>query len=76
MSKRGSGGNVVAALCSFFLPGLGQLLQGNLLLALFAFVSTAILYWFWFLLLPLVPAVMIHLWSILNAALYDPDPAH
>ena len=27
---RGSAGNVIAALCSFFIPGLGQLLQGSL----------------------------------------------
>jgi len=29
---RGSTGNVIAALCSFFIPGLGQLLQGRWLL--------------------------------------------
>ena len=28
MAGQGSGGNVLAALCSFFIPGLGQLLQG------------------------------------------------
>jgi hypothetical protein len=27
---QGSAGNVIAALCSFFIPGLGQLLQGRL----------------------------------------------
>jgi hypothetical protein len=27
MAGHGSGGNVLAALCSFFAPGLGQLLQ-------------------------------------------------
>jgi hypothetical protein len=30
MSGQGSGGNVLAALCSLFIPGLGQLLQGRL----------------------------------------------
>lgn len=30
---RGSTGNVIAALASFFLPGLGQLLQGRVLAA-------------------------------------------
>ena len=30
MAGQGSAGNVVAALCSFFVPGLGQLLQGRL----------------------------------------------
>ena len=31
MAGQGSGGNVLAALCSLFIPGLGQLLQGRLL---------------------------------------------
>ena len=30
MTGQGSGGNVLAALCSFFIPGLGQLLQARL----------------------------------------------
>ena len=33
MSGAGSGGNVLAALASFFVPGLGQLLQGRVVLA-------------------------------------------
>lgn len=28
-AEQGSTGNVIAALCSFFVPGLGQLLQGR-----------------------------------------------
>ncbi len=32
--SRGSTANVIAALASFFLPGLGQLIQGRLLAAL------------------------------------------
>lgn len=59
----GSCGNVIAALASFFLPGLGQLLQGRWILAGFMFVLTAIL---WLILLGWV----IHLWSIVDAALY------
>ena len=31
MSGQGSAGNVIAALASFFIPGLGQLLQGRLM---------------------------------------------
>lgn len=61
---RGSAGNVIAALCSFFIPGLGQLLQGRWLLAAFMFVLTAVL---WIILLGWV----IHLWSIIDAALWD-----
>mgnify|MGYP003464812970 CR=1 FL=1 len=31
MAGQGSTGNVIAAVCSFFIPGLGQLVQGRLL---------------------------------------------
>ena len=34
---RGSGGNVVAALVSVFIPGLGQLIQGRFFSAVFIF---------------------------------------
>ncbi len=34
MSGQGSGGNVLAAICSFFIPGLGQLVQGRILAAI------------------------------------------
>ena len=61
----GSAGNVIAGLASFIIPGLGQLLQGRLLLAGFMFVMTWLL---WLLLLGWV----IHLWSIIDAAVYDP----
>ncbi len=63
--SRGSAGNVIAGLASFFVPGLGQLLQGRLLLAAFMFVMTWIM---WLLLLGWV----IHLWSIIDAALFEP----
>jgi len=63
----GSCGNVIAALASFFIPGLGQLLQGRWLLAGFMFVLTALL---WLVLLGWI----IHLWSIVDAAVYrQPD---
>ncbi len=62
---RGSAGNVIAGLASFFIPGLGQLLQGRWLLAGFMFALT------WFLWLILMGWV-IHLWSIIDAALYEP----
>ena len=38
MSGRGSAGNVLAALCSFFIPGLGQFYTGQLLKAVALFV--------------------------------------
>ena len=35
---QGSAGNVIAAICSFFIPGLGQLVQGRVLAALLMLV--------------------------------------
>lgn len=66
MAGQGSGGNVIAALCSFFIPGLGQLLQGRLLKAALMFVLAGAL-WVIFL------GWIIHLWSILDAAKFDPS---
>ncbi|MEK9501399.1 hypothetical protein [Gaopeijia maritima] len=37
-SGRGSTGNVVAAIASFIIPGLGQLAQGRLFAAVFMFL--------------------------------------
>ncbi|QJD81488.1 hypothetical protein HH216_24100 [Spirosoma rhododendri] len=65
MAGQGSGGNVLAALCSFFIPGLGQLLQGRLLMAIVQFVLAAVL---WFILMGWI----IHLWSIIDAARFTP----
>jgi TM2 domain-containing membrane protein YozV len=65
MAGQGSTGNVIAALASFFIPGLGQLLQGRLVIAAVMFVLAAAL---WIFLLGWV----IHLWSILDAALWKP----
>ena len=41
---QGSGGNVLAAICSFFIPGLGQLVQGRLLMAIVMFVLAGLLW--------------------------------
>ncbi|WP_313917510.1 hypothetical protein [Tahibacter sp.] len=62
---QGSAGNVIAAVCSFFIPGLGQLVQGRVLMALVHFVLAAVL-WLIFL------GWIIHLWSIIDAALFKP----
>jgi TM2 domain-containing membrane protein YozV len=35
---QGSTGNVIAAICSIWIPGLGQLVQGRVLAAIFQFV--------------------------------------
>ena len=65
MNGQGSGGNVIAALASFFIPGLGQLLQGNFIKALLFFVFTAV---FWLILLGWI----FHLWAIIDAAVFEP----
>ena len=65
MAGQGSTGNVIAALCSFFIPGLGQLLQGRVLMALIHFVLASVL---WIVLL----GWLVHLWSIVDAAIYKP----
>lgn len=62
---QGSAGNVIAALCSFFVPGLGQLVQGRLLMAAVQFVLAALLWLIWM-------GWIVHLWSILDAALFKP----
>lgn len=59
----GSTGNVIAALASFFIPGLGQLLQGRVLIALLMFVLAGVLWWF-------LLGWIVHLWSIIDAALH------
>jgi TM2 domain-containing membrane protein YozV len=59
----GSAGNVIAAICSLFIPGLGQLVQGRVFMALIQFVLAGIL-WCFFL------GWLIHLWSVIDAALY------
>lgn len=65
MAGQGSTGNVIAALASFFIPGLGQLLQGRLIKAGIMCVLAAILWFFWL-------GWIIHLWSILDAAMWKP----
>jgi TM2 domain-containing membrane protein YozV len=65
MSGQGSTGNVLAALCSLFVPGLGQLLQGRVLMAVIQFAFAAVL---WFVLLGWI----VHLWSVVDAARFSP----
>lgn len=65
MPGQGSAGNVLAAFASFFIPGLGQLLQGRLGMAFIQF-TLAVLLWI------ILMGWIIHLWSILDAALWKP----
>ncbi len=63
-TRRGSTGNIIAAIASFFLPGLGQLAQGRILAALFFFLLGSVL---WLFLLGWVA----HLWATIDAAIYN-----
>jgi TM2 domain-containing membrane protein YozV len=65
MAGQGSGGNVLAAICSFFIPGLGQLVQGRLLAAAVQFVLAVILWW-------ILMGWVVHLYSIYDAAVFNP----
>jgi TM2 domain-containing membrane protein YozV len=68
MAGQGSAGNVIAALASFFIPGLGQLIQGRLMIAIIQFVLAGVL---WIILL----GWAVHLWSVIDAALWKPKVA-
>jgi TM2 domain-containing membrane protein YozV len=41
---QGSAGNVIAAVCSFFIPGLGQLVQGRVMAALIFFLVAVVVF--------------------------------
>jgi len=63
---QGSAGNVIAALASLFVPGLGQLLQGRILASLFFFITAAVV---WLISLGTLGWI-IHLWATIDAAMW------
>jgi len=65
---RGTAGNVIAALCSFFFPGLGQLIQGRILAALLFFVGAGAV---WLVSLGTMGWI-IHVWACVDAAVWKP----
>jgi len=65
MSGQGSTANVIAALASVFIPGLGQLIQGRLLAAGVQFVLAALLWIVWM-------GWVVHIYSIWDAARFAP----
>ncbi len=70
---QGSTGNVIAAICSLFIPGLGQLVQGRILSALFWFVMACIGFAItWVITLSLLPFgwFVVSIMSCINAAMY------
>ena len=73
---QGSAGNVIAALCSLFIPGLGQLLQGRLLSAMFWFLAACVAGGVtWLLTLSLLPFgwFLVAILSCISAATYRRD---
>ena len=70
---QGSSGNVIAAICSLFIPGLGQLVQGRILSALFWFVLACIGFAItWVITLSLLPFgwFVVSIMSCISAATY------
>ena len=71
MPGQGSTSNVIAAVCSFFIPGLGQLVQGRVLMALVQFVLAGVI---WVISFGTMGWV-VHIWSVIDAALWK-GPRH
>lgn len=70
--QAGSTGNVIAALSNFFVPGLGQLIQGRIVAALTFFLLVAVGSALWFLIVPAIIAGIAYIWSIIDAARWTP----
>jgi TM2 domain-containing membrane protein YozV len=68
VAGKGSTANVIAAICSLFFPGLGQLTQGRLGKALWHVLLAGAL---WLISFGTLGWIM-HLWSAFEAAKYDP----
>lgn len=66
MAGQGSAGNVIAALASFFVPGLGQLIQGRLLMAIVMVIAAVVVWVITFTTLGWV----VNIWAALDAALW------
>ncbi|MBO9490972.1 hypothetical protein J7384_11435 [Endozoicomonas sp. G2_1] len=68
MSGQGSGGNVIAAICSFFIPGLGQLVQGRILAAILFFIGMAISWVLVYVGIGIFLVPIVYIWCIVDAA--------
>lgn len=71
MSGQGSGGNVLAAICSFFIPGLGQLVQGRIFPAILFFIAMIISWALVWVLIGWLMVPIVYLWCIIDAARYN-----
>jgi len=70
MAGQGSGGNVLAAICNVFFPGLGQLVQGRIMMALFFFIGMIISWVLVYVLVGWLLVPIVYIWSIVDAARY------
>ena len=68
MAGKGSTGNVIAAVASFFIPGLGQLVQGRIFAAIFMFLLSVAIWVISFGMLGWIG----HIIAAIHAAVYDP----
>lgn len=69
----GSAGNVIAAICSLFIPGLGQLVQGRVISAVLWFLTACVAFAItWLLTLSLLPFgwFIVSIFSCISAAVY------
>ncbi|MDF1503009.1 hypothetical protein [Roseisolibacter sp. H3M3-2] len=66
-ARQGTAGNVIAALASFFVPGLGQLIQGRPMKALWHLVLAGAI---WLISFGTLGWIM-HIWSAIEAARYE-----
>lgn len=74
---QGSTGNVIAALASFFAPGLGQLLQGRLVAAILWFLAACVAFAItWLITLSLLPFgwFVVSVFACIDAAVYKGRP--
>ena len=75
--EKGSTGNVIAAICSLFIPGLGQLIQGRLLSAVFwFFAACSAVVITWLITLSLLPFgwFVVSIFSCVSAARFRASP--
>lgn len=69
----GSAGNVIAAICSLFIPGLGQLVQGRVISAILWFLTACVAFAItWLVTLSLLPFgwFIVSIFSCISAAVY------
>jgi len=69
----GSAGNVIAAICSLFIPGLGQLVQGRVISAVLWFLTACVAFAItWLLTLSLLPFgwFIVSIFSCIRGAVY------